>query len=136
MNDSDKPILRAVLLTLSVQDTSMSLSDDLVGAFRAFAEDPDASAMVLHRAIVASPLSKTYDNIRLSLSGASAEQSLGLRDLPAEWDDGDDPTIDNMVRRQRKIDADLATGGDTARQVLKADNPIQMASHSYGAKLP
>ena len=136
MNDTDKPILRAILLTLSAQDTNTVLTTDLVSAFRSFAEDPNASAMVLHRAIMASPLSETYDNIRLYLSGFSAEQSLGVKDPPAEWDDGDDPTIDNMVRRQRKIDADLATGGDKARQVLASNNSIQMAHLSYGDELP
>jgi hypothetical protein len=138
MKDTDKRTLRSILLTLSLQDYGTTLPDSLTTVFQSFARTPNTSVMELHRAIVETPLSTTYQSIRTWLSGLAAEQGLGWDFPPADEDDEEPIEQGNIARdtqasNQRlkemltKIDANL----DNANQILAADNPIQ-AVHQLG----
>lgn len=132
MKDTDKRTLRSVLLTLGLQDDQALLPDSLISAFQAFANNPNASVMELHRAIVETSLAETYQSIRTWLSGLAAEQGLGWDFGPDNQDDAITRERENIARdteeanRQFKaqlaaIDANL----DKAKQILATKNPIQ-----------
>ncbi len=132
MKDIDKRTLRSVLLTLGLQDDQALLPDSIITAFQAFANNPSASVMELHRAMIETPLSETYQSIRTWLSGLAAEQGLGWEFSPADEDDEESRERENIARDTKTsthklksmltaIDANL----DQAPQLLAADNPIQ-----------
>lgn len=138
MKDIDKRTLRSVLLTLGLQDDQALLPDSIITVFQAFANNPSASVMELHRAMVETPLAEPYQSIRTWLSGLAAEQGLGWEFSPADEDDEEPRERENIARDTKtstqklkamlaKIDANL----DQAPQLLAAENPIQ-AVHQLG----
>ena len=138
MKDIDKRTLRSVLLTIGLQDDQALLPDSIISAFQAFASNPNASVMELHRAMVETPLAETYQSIRTWLSGVDAEKGLGWEFSPADEDDEESRERENIARNTKAsthklkamltaIDANL----DQAPQLLAADNPIQ-AVHQLG----
>ncbi len=138
MKDTDKRTLRSILLTLSLQEDEAVLPDSLTSVFQSFAQTPDTSVMELHRAIVETPLSTTYQSIRTWLSGLAAEQGLGWNFPPANEDDEDSIEQGNIARdtqasnqRLKEMLANIDANLDNANQILAADNPIR-AVHQLG----
>ncbi|NES22949.1 MAG: hypothetical protein F6K41_29525 [Symploca sp. SIO3E6] len=120
MKDSESLILKAFLAALCQQRSP--LPDKVQAKLGEITQSLETKVMDLHNLAISTPsLKNLYKNSRLWLTSTTAEQTKGLKFLPADnHEDEDNEEIANVIR-------DTRSSVEQMKQVLAAPDSVQAA---------